>query len=89
MRLFESRRADLRVLIGGAEPRIGLKQDDLRLELLPAGAVAWRDKALTPANWRDLGRGVYALEVDPDEVGGPGVLAFVVSGRDPRRRPPR
>jgi hypothetical protein len=82
MRLFESRRADLRILVGGPEPRIGLKPDHVRVELLPAGAVAWREKALTPSSFRDLGRGVYALAFDPDEVGGPGVLAFVVSGRD-------
>ena len=80
MRLREHRRGEVRIVI--VSDRHPLAADEMRVELLADGETTWREKTLTPASWRHLGSGVYALALDPDDVGSAGELAVLVASRD-------
>jgi hypothetical protein len=87
MHIKEHHRAFINLVVTTAgEPRTGLHAGDVVCQLLHAGSADWKQKELTPANWSERGNGVYALTLEPSDVGGPGKLIVLLTS-SPKLKP--
>ncbi len=74
IQLVEGRHACVDLLVGRAE----LASGDVICRLKRGGAIGWRQKDLTPANWQDAGHGLYVLSLEPGDVDSVGHFAVLV-----------
>lgn len=84
MNLVDGRPAHIDVLMKtdaeSPKGRAGLKPGDVDCLLMRCGWTEWTRKELTPASWRDVGHGVYALTLEAKEFEGTDTLTLLLQG---------